>query len=163
DDRGRFEFTGVAAGDYRLNAKANGYIAIDGKVNIPGGLGKMLHLDEGSQIERADIQLALPGSIEGVVRDENGKPLRGVTVQIAQQFSVAGLSRLLPSNNKGSGSTNDRGEFKFSDLNPGTYFVLALSGPFVAANGPIGTAPTDAPTGFAPTFYPGTERADAAI
>jgi protocatechuate 3,4-dioxygenase beta subunit len=69
---------------------------------------------------------ASAGVLTGVVRDERGRVVEGVivTAALAEQASVA-ASGLEAGHEI---ETNARGEYRFSDLRPGTYVALVRSG-----------------------------------
>jgi protocatechuate 3,4-dioxygenase beta subunit len=64
-------------------------------------------------------------SIYGVVRDESGRPLSGATVYI-----VAGTGSWLDI----AALTNERGEYKLSGMNPGSYAVSAHHENFISTS-----------------------------
>ena len=80
---------------------------------------------------------------------------RASRVQVARVQFAAGKRRLLPMSAAAIATrpTDDLGRFRVYNLPPGDYYVLALSGPFAGA---------DDPSGFAPTYYPGTRVATQA-
>src|SRR5689334_15390909 len=59
----------------------------------------------------------LTGNIIGTVRDESGAVLPGVTVTLTSPTALPGGST--------SQVTNDRGEYRFTQLNAGTYDLTA--------------------------------------
>src|SRR5262245_2274884 len=62
----------------------------------------------------------LTGSIIGTVKDESGSVLPGVTVTLASTVVVTGPASVV---------TNERGEYRFAQLDPGSYGVtVTLSG-----------------------------------
>ena len=111
---------------------------------------------------KPDAGGALPATkvLAGRVVDEFGDPAPQVAVVLAQSIVGAGKPRLLPLSDT---LTDDLGEFRLRDVPLGTFFVMALSGPFATASvvaGPGG--PQSRGYGFALTFFPGTARlADA--
>lgn len=163
DDRGHFEFSDLVAGTHVLVATADGYVPLDATVNRPSGIGKPLTLADGQRIDNADVKLAVPGAIEGRVVDEFGDPAPGVTIQLGQMVLAWGRPTLLPgSPRNGSGPTDDQGRFRFSGLPPGEYYVMALSGPFGRSNNSAFSSPGEGLAGFAPTYFPGTDKAGSA-
>jgi len=160
DDRGRFEFTALPAGQYLLNVTADGFVPLDALVTRPNGIGRIITLTDGERLDKIDFTLALPGAIEGRVIDEFGDPAPGVTIQLAQLMQAAGKSRLMPGGTgNNTGPTDDKGQFRFFGLPPGDYYVLALSGPFGRSNQSAFSSNGDGLGGFAPTYFPGTDKA----
>lgn len=159
DARGRFEFTGLAAGRYDLRVTAQGYVGLEGLAGR--GASKVIDVKENAQIEKADVVLSRPSAIEGRVLDEFGDPAPGVQVQIAQVVATMGTTLLMPVAGGGAPvPTDDRGWFRVYGMFAGDYYALAVPSLFrgVAA---ARLAPEGA-QGFAPTYFPGTDRpADA--
>jgi 5-hydroxyisourate hydrolase-like protein (transthyretin family) len=152
DVEGRFEFTALAAGQYRLEARADRYLAMHfggtPALGLAGVPQRPIVLREGEHFDRADVALPRAGAVEGRVLDEFGDPAPNVTVRLSQLTYAAGRRRLMPVGGPTqSPTTDDKGQFRIAGLQPGTYFVSALSGVFTDQNGS---------GGFAPTYYPGT-------
>lgn len=59
------------------------------------------------------------GKIEGVVRDESRRPIKGVGVGIDKTTAQGPIQEILP-------VTNDEGRFLWTDLPPGTYTLRAV-------------------------------------
>src|SRR4030042_2434206 len=57
----------------------------------------------------------LTGKITGVVTDEQGAPLPGVTVEISSPALMGGVYSQI---------TTDRGLYRFANLSPGTYRIV---------------------------------------
>ena len=122
DDRGRFEFTGVPAGQYEVRATAGLYRATHVPATYPqapGSIGPLLTVQSGD--ERNDIEIALPRAlaINGRVTDEAGRPLAQVLVSVrtARGGPYGGMSR--------QRMTDDRGMFRVHGLPPALYTVCA--------------------------------------
>jgi protocatechuate 3,4-dioxygenase beta subunit len=126
DANGKFVFDNVAAGIYGLIAEKSGFII--------GGPGNLLSINKGQSFEKLDIKLLPQGVIVGRVIDENGEPLAmGSQVFWFQYGYVQGkkqLIRRLEGSFAASDSqtlTNDLGEYRFANLRPGKYFVVAIA------------------------------------
>ena len=122
DDRGRFEFTGIPAGQYEVRATAGLYRATHVSVTYPpapGSIGPLLTVQSGD--ERNDIEIALPRAlaINGRVTDEAGRPLAQVLVSVrtARGGPYGGMNR--------QRMTDDRGMFRVHGLPPALYTVCA--------------------------------------
>jgi hypothetical protein len=147
DDDGRFEFAGLLAGRYQLNAAAERYLGLEFGQRRPPEPGRPIDLAEGQQFTNADLSLPRASAIEGVVVDEFGDPVPNISVVIYRSEFVAGRRRLMPLGNPaGVRPTDDKGQFRLSGLTPGDYYVGAMSGVFTESN---------ETGGFAPTFLPG--------
>src|SRR4051794_6110986 len=151
---GRYEFTEVRAGDYRVSAGKPGYVALEYGQQRAFEHGKMVAVRAGQTIEKIDITLAASGAIAGRVFDEQGDPLEAVSVKVMQLQFGANRRQLLPVTGIGARITDDRGAYRIYGVPPGEYLVMAS-----AADGSRGQSATIAPPGHAPTFYPGTPKA----
>ena len=152
DDDGRFEFSEIAAGLFRMLANKTGY-SMRGGPPPPGSSASSappppIELANGETIERADITLTRWGSLEGHVFDELGDPLQGVSVQLMQVRYQGGRRRLVGAGGP-SRSTDDRGRFRLYGFPPGRYIISATIGD-------VGT--TDLP-GYTRSYFPGTPDA----
>ena len=155
DDDGRFEFTEIAAGLFRMLANKTGY-SMRGGSPPPGSSASSappppIELADGETIERADITLTRWDSLEGHVFDELGDPLQGVSVQLMQVRYQGGRRRLVGAAGP-SRSTDDRGRFRLYGFPPGRYIISATIGD-------VGT--TDVP-GYTRSYFPGTPDASEA-
>jgi 5-hydroxyisourate hydrolase-like protein (transthyretin family) len=159
DDQGRFEIAALAGGQYVLTVSAEGYFGPDATLLRSTGVSRMIDLKDNQQLDQTHISLAPARAIEGRVLNASGEPAPRVTVQLSQLTDAAGRLRLISGGSRGLGRTDGRGRFRIEGLPPGDYFVLALSGPFGLTGGSAFSSPTDGLVGFAPTYFPGTERA----
>jgi len=155
DADGRFTFPDLRPGSYQINVTADRYVGLEFGQRAPGEPGRRIELGEGVQFDKADFALPRTSAVEGRLVDEFGDPVPGVTVLMARVFVAAGKRRLAPISlgTMPTRPTDDLGQFRVFNLPPGDYYVLAVSGPFAGA---------DDPSGFAPTFYPGTRVATQA-
>ena len=153
DAQGRFEYTQLVARRYRLTVSADRFVSVDFGQKRPGETGVAIELADGATF-KADVALPRAGAIEGVLYDEFSDAAPGLFVQAARKQFVAGRSRLMPVERRASTAiTDDRGHYRLAGLDPGDYYVAALSGVYAE---PSETG------GFAPTYYPGTPDSGAA-
>jgi protocatechuate 3,4-dioxygenase beta subunit len=138
DGAGRFGFTALAPGVYRISIEKETY-AFD-VLRAPG-----VKVDAGATISVTfDLQRA--GMIVGDVRDDRGNPRRGVPVTAIRK--IEGGTTTQPGTQR---TTNDLGEFRLDGLLPGEYVVLASP--------PSARVSTGA---LMPTYYPATTEQKAA-
>ena len=129
---GAFSFPNLGAGKYDIHARKNGAEGAFGRRWL-GGTRSTLPIAAG---QRAQVKIALwrPATISGVVRDERGRAVEGVSVRAARLDetgvgSMFAANRMMGANptryawdSQGAG-TNDRGEFEIRGLTPGHYVV----------------------------------------
>ncbi len=117
DIHGGFHAGGLEPGTFDLVARANGY--------IPGRLPG-LKLATGGRMPDLKIVLSRGLSIEGRLRDPQGNPAAGVTVEARRVIPVgkgAAIGSFLPP--QSSCVTDRGGDFKLTGLEPGPYDVTA--------------------------------------
>ena len=143
---GRFEFAPLQGRSYRLIATADARVQMAYGQKRPGEAAIAIQLKDGEAFN-ADIALPYAGAVEGLLFDEFGDPAPDVLVKVARKSYVAGRYRLVPIERRSNSQTSDdRGRYRVDGLEPGEYYVTALSGAYVSSG---------ATGGFAPTFYPG--------
>jgi hypothetical protein len=152
DQQGRFEFTQLPSGSYLLIAGHPRYLTTTfGGGTLGSSVGNLVTLHDGERVEKADVSLLKQGAIEGRVLDEFGDPAPDILVRAFTRSFVNGAYRLMPVGGPQADPTDDKGQFRFFGLAPGTYFLSAVSGAFA-----FDVTRDVSPGGFAPTYYPGT-------
>lgn len=129
DRQGRFVFPEVPPGEYFLDATRLGYAHTRYGWTAPNGSLALrdiarLTVTEGGWLGTIRVPLWQLGSIEGRVTDERGEPVVGTAVRVLSTRRVAGNEQLVAGP---IATTDDRGAYRLSDLDPGRYFVVALS------------------------------------
>jgi protocatechuate 3,4-dioxygenase beta subunit len=121
---GTFELAGLIAGSYELGVWNGDYPPLPEPA--------IVELAEGRDVE--DLRLVLPatGSLKGIVRDEAGEPVAGVTV----------TSGLVDTWSRAQARTGDDGRFHFEHVQTGRHRVTAESGWFEQMRAP-GTTDDD--------------------
>jgi protocatechuate 3,4-dioxygenase beta subunit len=156
DDKGKFAFSGLDPGVYRLTFAKNGYVQQEYGQRGLVGQGMPFHLSAGQDLKDVAIRLSPTGNISGRVFNEGGLPLANVTVElIRNSFNSAGQKIL---QTVSSTITNDRGEYRFSFITPGRYLLgagTASSMPIELAVTLKWTSPNEFAEPFAHLFYPG--------
>lgn len=148
DLEGRYEFTELAAGSYRVSASKGIYVPFEYGQRRAFERGKAIDLTEGQVADKIDIALPRGGVIGGVLLDDVGDPAAGVKVTALRLQYRDGKRGLV--NIGRSVETNDIGQYRLYGLPSGSYFIGALPS---TANVLIPMITT--PSG-APTYYPGT-------
>lgn len=150
DDQGRFQFDNVGPGSYGLDASHNGFVTLLYGQKKPDSPGATLTLAPGQKMTDLVFKLLRSASISGHVMDEDGEPLPYVQVRPYQTSSRRGRSGL---GAVGEVLTNDLGEYRIFDLNPGRYYIRATYSPQrnLWGNPSSTRIPKEA---YPPTFYP---------
>jgi hypothetical protein len=145
---GRYEFTELAAGSYRVSASKGIYVPFEYGQRRPFERGKPIDVTDGQVADKIDIALPRGGVISGVLLDDVGDPAAGVRVTAMRQQYRDGKRGFVDIGR--AAETNDIGQYRLYGLPSGTYFVGALPS---TANPlfPVFTTPSGAPT-----YYPGT-------
>ncbi len=145
DTNGRFRFTGVPAGQYRLQVERSGFLPSTYGAQASNRRGKLISLAAGEARKDLALALELPAVISGRVWDENGEPLPGISIQALRQDYQTGQPRLTA---VAAVTSNDLGEYRLYGLPKGKYFL---------STGQSAILPPSLPEQIYPaTFYPGS-------
>ena len=120
---------------------------------LDSNLTTQLTLNAGDTIRDLVIQMAEQGVVMGRITDVNGAPLVGALVTLQQSRYTNG-TRLMVSS--AAQTTDDRGVYRFSNVNPGRYYVVASD----QTNRREETRPDQLVN--AQTYYPSADNVDAA-
>ena len=152
---GRFEIGNLPSGSYAVNVTRSGYLRLSYGQKRPGDPVSRLELTEGQAIP--DLNFALPrmSVISGRVFDEVGEPIAGVTVTAQQLRFYEGRRKLVPLG--GISNTDDTGQYRLLNLEPGEYYVLATARETWESDG----QPKET-LAFVPTYFPSAPTAAAA-
>jgi len=176
DRDGRFAFNSVPPGRFTLLADRTGYLRAKPEGKKSGNDGNVLTIQKGQPLQSLTLRMFRGGSVAGRVFGSDGNPLQGmVVIPYRATYNTEGdpvLTRLSVSssaspresqwstalgqqnsysvNNVEAGTTNNSGEFRITNLEPGRYsFYLVPMFPNSAE---------------LPEYYPGvTNVADASI
>jgi hypothetical protein len=112
---------------------------------IAVGSDRLHTLDDGQKKDNVVLRLAPFGVITGRVRDEEGGPVPHMFVS-AMVFSYAARGRILTA--RASATTDDRGEYRMFEVQPGRYCIGA---------GPVFARPKSAgdDTSYQTSYFPG--------
>jgi hypothetical protein len=125
DDRGRFTFAGLPAGNATLMAGKPAYVTTYNGARRPGATnGVPIGLTAGEQVN-VTIRLPRGGVITGTVFDEDGRPVPSTSVRIHQIVVSPSGERSLVNYSSGAliPSTDDRGMYRVYGLPAGNYAV----------------------------------------
>lgn len=118
---GRFVFHDLPKGTFQFSATAAGYINGSAGQTRINGPSQSVNLEDAQHLTDVKIRLWKYASLTGMVADDAGDPAVSVTVRVMHRQMVNGVLRLTQSN---SDSTDDRGVFRITQLEPGDYFVV---------------------------------------
>jgi protocatechuate 3,4-dioxygenase beta subunit len=154
DINGRFVFASLEPGMYHVVASANGYVRQGfGQRSIAAvSWGTLIDLTSGGSMKNAAIQLTASGVVRGRIVDEAGQPAVRVPVQLLQfPYDASGAKTL---RRIGAANTDDRGEYRISEITPGRYFVAIGTGA-----GPVPSGRQAPSVLYAYQYFPGVRDA----
>jgi protocatechuate 3,4-dioxygenase beta subunit len=122
DSSGRFRFENLPAGKFALRATKPGIGAAVYGANSVRELGEFVELADGQIREGVTLRFIHGGSISGRVVDPEGDPIPGVAIELARAGRNLGERVLV--NFRGA-TTNDRGEYRIANVDPGQYYLAA--------------------------------------
>jgi hypothetical protein len=142
DPQGRFGFRQLPAGVFSIVATRPGWV--DGAFGRtrPGGPTLPVPLADGERASNVTVPMWRYATIAGTVTDESGEPVIGAPVRVLKRSIVGGRTTL---KDVQQDTTDDRGAYRISQLEPGDYVVAvpmqqpAAEMPFAAVDsgGPV--------------------------
>ena len=152
DAAGKFRIENIDPGDYSLMLRKGGFLMPRAYYGMSA---RMLKLTEGASLTGLRYALRPQAIITGRVLDDEGEPVQNVFVMLLRYRYDRGANRA--TQGVRPQQTNDRGEFRFTDVQSGKYYLMAD----VRRMGMTGGAPPDAPsaanaprTAFVSTYFP---------
>jgi protocatechuate 3,4-dioxygenase beta subunit len=153
DAQGRFEFGDMPAGRYTISASKGGFVGLQYGQSRPSQSGTPLELSERQVMDKLVIALPRGSVVSGRVFDEFGEPIANAVVNAMRYGFSAGMRRLMPAGGQNArDTTDDQGQYRLFGLPPGEYVISAN---FRGGGGEV-TDPAGEPSGYAPTYFPGT-------
>lgn len=127
DQDGRYEFTGLPAGEYFLTARPSEFRPMylpqalgQDRPSLPGrGRPRAVTLTDGEVREDANFTLWRAFAVEGRIVDEFGEPMAGVPVRARDAES----DRPIPMTGPYQFMSDDRGVYRVYGLAPGSYLL----------------------------------------
>jgi Carboxypeptidase regulatory-like domain len=153
---GVFVFPDLPAGTYGISVWRNGF----SEVLSHDEHGQFVSLRPGQRVDSLTLRLRPTGVIAGQVSDEDREAVQGLAVMALRiKFRPGGRKQVSAA---GQTVTDDLGNFRIANLQPGSYYVSAGG----LIEHPMGaTGLKQGPTGgtqYRNTFYPGTPAMDEA-
>jgi len=126
---GRFSFTVNGPGKYSLTIAKPGYPPQAYKQADLGGVSSAIVVREDQDTGHIVFEARHGNAITGLVRDDDSEPVGNAIVAIFQSAVVGGASKIF---SRGQTRANTAGEFRFSGLLSGNYYVCAMGRPWFA-------------------------------
>ncbi|HUE04055.1 MAG TPA: carboxypeptidase-like regulatory domain-containing protein [Bryobacteraceae bacterium] len=159
-DGGQFAFTGLPAGKYELSGRRRGFLTRS--YGQHAGFVSAIVTGPGQDDEHIALRLPPPGVIAGKVVDDAGEPVAQALVQLLGSRIVAGRRHLIE---ESSVRTDDIGEYRFSALPSGSYYLVVSGVPWYSkfAETLAEAAPRQMThTGYGVRYFPNVGDAAAA-
>jgi Carboxypeptidase regulatory-like domain len=154
DEKGHFRFEDRPPGAYKLLAAKPGFVTAEYGQRKPQDPGATLTLARGQEMSDLVFKLQRTAVITGRVVDEDGQPLSGATVA-AIRVTRHGKKRQFE-DVAGELSTNDLGEYRMFDLDPGHYYLAAAYSTWRIRQGLEPPPVRKLKQGYPTSFYPNT-------
>jgi len=155
DAAGHFRIEGVKPGAYALWGEAQGYLQEMARFGAPA---QAVKVEEDQTVRERSIRLQPLGVISGRVTDANGEPVADAdldAMRYTYSARVPSLTRFAVA------TTDDRGEFRAFNLEPGRWYLrVNKTTHYAKASGRVHRAMPD--MDYPETFYPGVGRAEEA-
>ena len=135
---GSFRLDPVPAGKYSLYGQAKGYLSASYLAH--GGLSTAIVTGKGLPTAALRLQLEPAASITGHLTDEAGDPVPDAMVTL---YLADPAATTWPVRRANGATTYEDGNFAFSDLAPGRYFLSASGTPWYAVHVPAADAQDD--------------------
>jgi len=146
DLEGRYGFTELPAGRYRVRAAKGLFVPIEYGQRLAFEGGRTIDLADDATLDKIDLALPRGGVISGQVVDDLGEPVAWARVSAMRSRYEQGKRKLLPVGRPVV--TNDLGQYRLYGLPPGSYAVGSVPEPTASDDG----------YPFAPAYYPGTQN-----
>jgi Carboxypeptidase regulatory-like domain len=154
DAVGKFEFPNVDPGDYQLTIRRDGFANL--VLGSKNAARKTEPILLGAGDRKADflVRLVPLGTLSGSVLDEDGDPIRNITVS-TMTYHYTSNGRELEAGR--GANTNDLGEYRIFDVPAGKYFLKVGQ-----RNIRLNSNPDDGEA-YGSVFYPGYPQVSGAI
>jgi hypothetical protein len=147
---GRFVFEHLEAGKYALSARGKGYQLQ--AFNQHENFSTAIVVGDDQDTENLLFRLSPAASISGQVADEFSEAVRDAQVMLLWEGITNGRQSVATRNET---STDDKGRYRFTGLQPGRYYLVVQAQPWYAQNT---LRPNDASSDVSPGFHSVTEQ-----
>jgi hypothetical protein len=156
DAEGKFTIAGLEPGDYFVNVRKQGFTVARRSTFASS---TQIKVGAGEAVKGLRYSLLPQAVIAGRVLDDEGEPVQGAAVQALARQAIRGKKRWLA--NAQGVQTNDRGEFRLANLEPGKLIIqVSASYQPIVAQEPA--QPGQQAMGYAETYYPGVTETSRA-
>jgi uncharacterized protein (DUF2141 family) len=124
-DDGRFAFTGLPPGKYELAGRRRGLLPLS--YGQRAGRAGAIVAGPDQDTENVVLRLPPPATISGKVVDDAGEPVAQALVELIGSRIIDGRRRLTAVASK---RTDETGEYRFSTLPAGSYYLAASGVPW---------------------------------
>ena len=152
---GRFEIANLPAGNYSVFVVRGGYLRLGYGQKRPGDPPGRVEVADGQVVSDVNFVLPRMSVISGRVFDEVGEPIAGVTITAQQMRFYEGRRKLVPLG--GIATTDDTGQYRLLNLEPGDYYVLTNARETWESDG----QPKET-LAFVPTYFPSAPNVSGA-
>lgn len=125
DASGQFSFARLPAGQYQISISHNQFLQLNYGQRRFGGQGRYIAVAEGQQLN-IKASMYRGAVISGTVLSPEGEPMQSVQVRGWRYVRVNGFKRL---QGAGYAQTDDRGNYRMFNLQPGEYLISAMPSP----------------------------------
>ena len=158
DAAGKFRIENIDPGDYSLIHRKAGFLMTRAYFGMSA---RILKLTEGTSLTGLRYALRPQAVITGRVLDEEGEPVQNIFVLLLRYRYYRGANRATQGGRPQQ--TNDRGEFRFTEVQSGKYYLLADLQRMSALAGAAPPVPGAPRTAYVATYFPSaSEFAQAA-
>ncbi|MGO9242747.1 MAG: collagen binding domain-containing protein [Bryobacteraceae bacterium] len=152
DAAGKFRIENIDSGDYSVMLRKAGFLMTRGYCGMSA---RILKVTESASLTGLRYALRPQAIVTGRVVDDDGEPVQNAVVILLRYRYDRGSYRASSAGRPQQ--TNDRGEFRFTDVQSGEYYLMADA----RRMGMTGGAPPDAPsaanaprTAFVSRYFP---------
>lgn len=183
EDDGRFLFANLPVDRYTIGASKPPYLGALAGAKRPARPGTSIAVAAGQRVNDVIVRLPPGAAISGTIVDDRGQPAIRTLVGL-RTWQMRGADRVVVNAQAPMAATDEAGRYRIAGLPPGEYIVTALTTGLAPSSSRALTAaevdaalregaavaptPAVSPTipveRYAPSYYPGTARAeDAAV
>ena len=160
-ESGEFAIAFVQDGEYRLVVSSAGLLTTDATPDKPLGVGKPVRIVDGRPVSGIELGVASMLSIEGRVLDQHNQPLPDVSMSLVQVRYASNKVTWVTVSGRAVRTSGD-GAYRFADLLPGDYYVLATAGSLNRASSSEPPVLHDKSAPYVPTYFPGSDTRSGA-